>query len=553
MKISLLITSFNSISQMSYTKLKDLGHSIDITYAINDIQMIKEIIQFSPDIIICPFLKKFIPKEIYTLYPTFIIHPGIIGDKGAYSLDNVINNEVKKWGVVILKANHNFDSGDIYSEVKFTNRDTYKASLYRNETLRASAVAIDELLLNFQNKTFLPKKQPSTPMHKTITQKDRKINWQNDNTSQIIKKINMSDSYPGVLDNILGIDCYLYGVHKEEKLKGNPKDIIVKRDGAICIGTIDGAIWISHLKEVDSFKLPATYVLKDKLKGIKENRLPLIFDKSYKTFYEISCEIKNDIGYLYFNFHNGAFGANQCIKLKYAIEYLKENVKVLVLCGGQDFFSNGIHLNILEDSAKNGEDGWSNINAMNDLVKSVLFCENIITIASINKNAGAGGVFLALACDKVIASEDIVLNPHYKTLGLSGSEYHTYTLPKRVGSVQAQKLLDDCLPISSTKALQIGMVDKVFKYQNYQKKLEEFCETLIIDEDKYDDFIWKKEDYLEANQRIINSHKEKEIAIMHPEFWQEESIFHNLRYEFVYKICPTKTPQRLKSRGDENA
>ena len=83
----------------------------------------------------------------------------------------------------------------------------------------------------------------------------------------------------------------------------------------------------------------------------------MIFNKSYKTFYEISCDIKDEIVYLHFNFHNGAFSTEQCIRLKYAFEYLKEQVKVIVLCGGDDFFGNGINLNILEDSAKNGKDG----------------------------------------------------------------------------------------------------------------------------------------------------------------------------------------------------
>jgi putative two-component system hydrogenase maturation factor HypX/HoxX len=37
---------------------------------------------------------------------------------------------------------------------------------------------------------------------------------------------------------------------------------------------------------------------------------------------------------------------------------------------------------------------------------------------------------------------------------------------------------------------------------------------------------------------------------MHPEFWDEKSIFHTLRYEFVYKICPRETPKRLKYKKE---
>ena len=546
MKITQLITTFNSLSQMSYTKFKDMGHSVDVVYAICDEQMISEVEAFKPDIVVCPFLKKFVPKDIFTKYPTFIVHPGIIGDKGAYALDNAIRKGVKEWGVTVLRANEEFDGGDVYVEARFDMRDSYKASIYRREVLNSASKALDLLLERIASSEFMPTKQPDTPMHKYLTQKDRAIDWERDTTDEIVKKIYMSDSHPGVLDEILGVKCYLFGVHREDKFRGEPKEILAKRDGAICVATIDGAVWISHLKELGGFKLPATYVLKSRLKGIKEHRLPLIFDKSYNTFYEISCDIKGDVGYLYFNFHNGAFRAEQCMRLKYAFEYIKSQVKVVVLMGGEDFFSNGINLNILEDSAKSGEDGWSNINAINDLVRSVIFAEDVITVASLHRNAGAGGVFLATACDYVLAHKNSVLNPHYKTLGLSGSEYHSYTLPKRVGDELANKLLQECLPISATYAKNIGLVDEVYE-DNYFENLESFCNDLIADEDTFEDFLWDKEDYLQENEAYIDRCKEDEIKIMYPEFWDERSEFHKLRHDFVYKVCPLKTPERLKN------
>ena len=554
MKITLLITTFNSISQNYYTILKQKGFKVDVVYAINEKQMVDEVKKFNPDIIISPFLKKFVPKEIFNIYPTFILHPGIIGDKGAYSIDNALRENKKIWGVVILKANNDFDGGDIYVNVDFTMRDTTKAGIYRNEIKIASIKALEILLKNLTKKDFIPIKQLNSSMHTQLTQKHRKINWTKDTTKQIIKKINFSDSFPGVLDEILGIKCFLFGVWEEEKLKNDqPKKILAKRDGAICLSTIDGAIWITHLKEINKYKLPATYVLKDKLKGIKEDRLPLIFNQSYKTFYEISCDIKDEIAYLYFNFHNGAFRAEQCMRLKYAFEYLKEQVKIIVLCGGDDFFSNGINLNIVEDSAKNGEDGWSNINAINDLVKTIIFSSEVITVASVEKNAGAGGVFLATACDFVIASKSTIFNPHYKTIGLSGSEYHTYSLYKRVDKIKAKKLLNDCLPINAYKALDIGLIDNIFDDKNYINDLEKFCKKLIINEEKYENFIWNKQDYLETNENYIEQCKENEIKIMYDEFWKQDSIFHKLRKEFVYKTCPLKTPKRLKYKENNNA
>jgi putative two-component system protein, hydrogenase maturation factor HypX/HoxX len=549
MKILLIVSAFNSLTQRVFCELQDMGHTVSIEFAINDKEMLDAVESFKPDIVFSPYLKKFIPKEIFLNTPTFILHPGIRGDRGHNALDHAIRDEKKEWGVVILKANEEFDSGKIYSEVRFPMRDASKASIYRAEVADATLKAMRELFVNLADENFKPTPQLQTPMHKYLTQEDRAIDWEKDTTKEIIKKVRFSDSYPGVLDEFFGIECYLFGVWQEDRLKGEPKEVIAKRDGAICVGTIDGAVWISHLIEVGKFKLQSTYVLKDKIKGVKELRLPLIFDMTYKTFYEIGSYIEGEVAYLCFNFHNGAMTSEQCIKLKYAFDYIKESAKVVVLIGAEEFFSNGIHLNVLEDSKKQGEDGWSNINAMNDVVKSILFSDEVITVASLHKNAGAGGVFLALACDYVVASDATVLNPHYKTLGLSGSEYHTYSLPKRVGEAKAKELLEDCLPISAIKAKEINMIDEVYEKENYFYDLRKYAQTLVDDEDKYDDYIYDKQDYLEENQEYINECKEQELKVMHPEFWDAESEFHILRHEFVYKVCPIKTPNRLKSRN----
>lgn len=547
MKILLIISSFNSLSQSVYCKLQELEHKVFIKFAISKELMIEAVQEINPDIVFCPFLKQFIPNEIFENYPTFVLHPGIIGDRGHNSLDNAINDEVKQWGVVILKANEILDGGDIYAQSNFIMREeSSKASIYRNEVTQATLKALKQFLQNYQNKDFIPTKQILNPIHKNLSQENRKINWQKDNTKQILKKINMSDSTPGVKDEILGVECYLFSAFIEDTLRGKTKEILAKRDGAICIGTIDGAIWILQIQELGSFKLPATYVLKDKIKGIEEKRIPLVIEDERKSFYELRVQRKDEIAYLYFNFYNGAMTSTQCIKLKYAIEYLKEECKVLVLMGADDFFSNGIHLNILEDSKKQGEDGWSNINAMNEAVKAVLLCDEIITVASFNKNSGAGGVFLGLACDYAISSENTIFNPHYKTLGLSGSEYHTFILPKRVGQTKSKELLENCLPINANYAKKINMIDEVYPFEDYQEKLEIFCENLLKNEDTFEEFIDRKKDFLEQELPLMEECKEKELQIMYDEFWQKSSSFHTLRYDFVHKIKPKNTPKRLK-------
>jgi putative two-component system hydrogenase maturation factor HypX/HoxX len=290
MKILLLVTAFNSQTQAVYTKLKDNLQQVSVCFHKDEEQTLREIEDFDPELILCPFLKSYIPSSIYDVYPTYIFHPGPRGDRGPNSLEYALQSHTKKWGLVVLRANSEYDGGNIYVEESFNVRETYKASLYRQEIVRASLDALDSLFENIKNDSFVL--QELSPIHEKYLQSQRKINWENDTSKTIIEKVHLADSHPGVLDEILGVKCYLYGVHKEEKFKGKPKEILAKRDGAICLGTVDGAIWITHLKEVYGFKLPATYVLKEKLQGIKEERLPLVFDKSYATFYELSVEKK---------------------------------------------------------------------------------------------------------------------------------------------------------------------------------------------------------------------------------------------------------------------
>ncbi len=60
--------------------------------------------------------------------------------------------------------------------------------------------------------------------------------------------------------------------------------------------------------------------------------------------------------------------------------------------------------------------------------------------------------FLGLACDYCISRNGVVFNPHYKTMGLSGSEYHTFSFYKRVEKEIADEILIKCIPIGSSKA-----------------------------------------------------------------------------------------------------
>ena len=72
-----------------------------------------------------------------------------------------------------------------------------------------------------------------------------------------------------------------------------------------------------------------------------------------------------------------------------------------------------------------------NINAIDDVILAFLKLTGKCIVASLARNAGAGGLMMALAADLVVSNKEIILNPAYMGMGLFGSEYWTYFFPMR--------------------------------------------------------------------------------------------------------------------------
>jgi hypothetical protein len=53
---------------------------------------------------------------------------------------------------------------------------------------------------------------------------------------------------------------------------------------------------------------------------------------------------------------------------------------------------------------------------------------------------------------------------HYKTRGLYGFEYWTYSLPKRVGPDMAIELTESALPVGMQKEKRIGLIDEIMPF-----------------------------------------------------------------------------------------
>lgn len=412
-----------------------------------------------------------------------------------------------------------------------------------------------------------------------MRQADRTIDWMRDETAAIVTKIRAADSAPGILSTLLGKSCFLYGAHEEERLQGPPGQVLVRRDGAICIGTVDGAVWVSHLKakgEADAqegtchlaqsgfgcelcdaelcavagIKLPATQVLGPLLRSVPEAPLPIEAPADHRTFREIVYTEEGQVGYLSFDFYNGAMSTSQCYRLRDAFLHARSRpTRVIVLLGGPNFWSNGIHLNAIEASVDPTEESWRNINAIDDLIAEILNTMSHLVIAGLRGNAGAGGAMLALAADRVYAMSGVVLNPpHYRSMGeLYGSEYWTYTLPRRVGQARALELTQSCQPIGARAAREMGFLDDVFgdDAKAFEAELRERAARLAQDPEFRVILRRKHESRLDGEDiKPLASYRAEELDRMKVNFFGANPAYHEARRRFVFKGNPPPQESR---------
>ena len=183
--------------------------------------------------------------------------------------------------------------------------------------------------------------------------------------------------------------------------------------------------------------------------------LPEIPVDGEEGYGEIRYEEEAGAGFLHFAPYNGAFSTAFCERLLAAWRAaLARPTRVLALMGGPDFWSNGVHLNLIEAAGNPADESWRNINAMDDLAEAILRTDDRLTVAALAGNAGAGGVYLARAADLMWLRDGVVLSPHYKDMGnLYGSEFWTYSLPRRAGAETAASIMARRLPMGAAEAV----------------------------------------------------------------------------------------------------
>ncbi len=546
MRILLLCHSFNSLTQRLHVELRERGHLVSVEFDINDAVTRDAVALFSPDLVVASFLKRAIPEDVWRRVLCLIVHPGVRGDRGPSALDWAILDGAPRWGVTLIEATAELDAGPVWAWREFPMRTAAKSSLYRHEVTQAALACVLEAIARIEaGATAAPAAQTNTapsPLRPLCSRAHRTLDLARDKSEHVLRVVRSADGDPGAIATLFGRAVRVFDAHPAPGLAGEPGEALAQCGPAIAFATADGAVWIGHVKQDGprQLKLPATHVFAAQVVALP-----------HRAGYPAVAYAEEDgAGFLAFPFYNGAMGTQACRDLLAAYrEALTRPTRVLVLIGGEDFWSNGMHLGLIEAASSPAEESWANIDAIDDLAQAIIETRDRLTVSALRGNAGAGGFFLALAADEVWMGEHVVANPHYKDMGnLYGSEYWTYLLPRRVGPANAQRLTEIRWPIGIAEAERLGLAQRrlpagrdavcaeVKRLANELANAPDFAERLAAKQAR------RQADEL---AQPLQSYRDAELDRMRRNFFGFDPSYHVARYNFIRKIGKSHTPLTL--------
>jgi putative two-component system hydrogenase maturation factor HypX/HoxX len=539
-RVLLLAHGFNSLTQRLHVELRERGHEVFVELDVNDRVTDEAVTLARPDVVVAPILKRAIPEAVWRRVPCLVVHPGPPGDRGPSALDRAILEGAREWAVTVLRADAELDAGPVLATVGFPMREATKSSLYRNEV---SDAAVEAVLRSLEGGPNAAGTVVGGRFRPAVSQRERAIEWATDDMAAVVRKVSSADGHPGVRDVLFGEEVWLYEARPAPGLAGAPGTVVARCGPALARATRDGAVWIGQVRRrqgENTFKLPATLAFAAEMAAVPEA----------DGYEEVTYEERGAVGYLHFPFASGAMSTTQCEALRAAFNSARARpTRAIVLAGGTDFWSNGIHLGVIEAAASPADESWRNINAMDDLAREILTTTSHVTVAALEGNAGAGGVFLALAADVVAAREGVVLNPHYKGMGnLFGSEYWTYLLPRRAGQDAARLITEGRLPMGVAEARRLGLVDASLPGDRgaFRREVEALACRLAEVPD-LDLRLARKRERRAAEEaaRPLDLYRAAELERMKMNFYGFDPSYHVARYNFIRKVPKSRTPLYL--------
>ncbi len=151
------------------------------------------------------------------------------------------------------------------------------------------------------------------------------------------------------------------------------------------------------------------------------------------------------------------------------------DIKVVVITGSEKAFSTG--LDVKEVEGKSPVE-MGRIGDLSRRASCALAELSVPTVAAIRGLAVGGGLELALCCDFRFASEDSRFGQPEINLGIIPGGGATQRLPRLIGLSKARELLFTGQMIDARRALEIGLVDRVYPPESLLEESLKFAREI---------------------------------------------------------------------------
>ena len=195
----------------------------------------------------------------------------------------------------------------------------------------------------------------------------------------------------------------------------------------------------------------------------------------------ILLKIENQVAHITFNRHDvfNSFDREMALLLQSTLDDCEKNseVRSIVLNGNGKAFCAGQDLKEVTTPELNP--GFKKIleEHYNPIITRIRNINKPI-IAAVNGVAAGAGANIALACDVVVASENVSFIQAFSKIGLVPDSGGTYFLPRLIGFQKASALMmfGDKIPAKEAEAL--GMIYKVFPVDTFNKEVNKIATHL---------------------------------------------------------------------------
>lgn len=560
MKILLLCSVFNALARRLFVDLREAGHKVAVTFEADLGATLTRIDETRPDIVVAPILRRAIPAQVLARLPCLVIHPGPPGDAGPQALDHAILTRQAQWGVTVRRAAPELNAGPVCAARSFPMRRASKSSLYAREVVDAASACVTEALAGFAEGRA-PAPPPAPWWRGRIGERDRMVSFEQDDADSILRKIASADGAPGALALVGGRHVHLYDAHPEGALTGPPGAVLARREGALCLAARRGAVWIGHARSpamagaTGGFKQAAATLLARESSGAPHSPMPApAVAPAAPTLQDITYREADGVGALRFDFYNGGMGALQARRLGDAMDLAAARpTRVLVLQGGERFWSTGIDLMSVEAAREPAAEAWDAANAFADLMLRLIGMTDKLTFAALSGGAAAGGMFLALACDEVLARRGALLTAHGLTAeGGACAGYSAYLASRRLNPTLAASVLGARRPVGVDAALRTGLVDRIGPpaATDFAAWAAEQARAAAADPELSRRLVAKAARRAEDEARQpLASWREREMERLRGLLFDPGSAFHQARRDFLARPGSGHTAHHVAPRG----